>query len=170
MIPELPFALEPAGSPPCEYELTDGSLVLRSAARTDLFIDPARTGKEPPDAGRLAGPPPAGDFMLSTRVVVDFASMFDAGVLFVYVDDEHWAKLCFEYSPQRKPTAVTVVTKQTSDDCNSFEVQGNELRVRITRAGRAWAFHASKDGHWWHLLRYFALPGEAQIEYEHASR
>ncbi len=32
--------------------------------------------------------------------------------------------------------------------------------VRITRKGRAWAFHASQDGAWWHLLRYFTL-GEA---------
>jgi|SRR5580692_11624829 regulation of enolase protein 1 (concanavalin A-like superfamily) len=157
MIPELPFALEPGGHPPCEYQLTDGSLILRSAARTDLFLDPAGDGKEPPGAGWLTGIPPEGDFMLSARVTVDFASTFDAGVLLVHADDQHWAKLCFEYSPQHKPTAVTVVTRETSDDCNSFEVEGNELGLRITRTGRAWALHASEDGHWWRLLRYFAL-------------
>jgi regulation of enolase protein 1 (concanavalin A-like superfamily) len=163
MIPELPFPLEPAGTPPCEYEVKESSLILRSGPMTDLFIDPAGPSTEPPDAGRLTGLPPAGDFTLSARITVDFASKFDAGVLLVHVDDEHWAKLCFEYSPQRKPTAVTVVTRQTSDDCNSFEVQDNELWLRITRTGQAWAFHASRDGHWWHLLRYFALAGPARI-------
>ncbi|HEX5302403.1 MAG TPA: DUF1349 domain-containing protein, partial [Streptosporangiaceae bacterium] len=46
-----------------------------------------------------------------------------------------------------------------SDDCNSFEVDGNTLWLRITRSGTAWAFHASTDGQWWRLLRYFTLGG-----------
>jgi len=49
------------------------------------------------------------------------------------------------------------VTQGTSDDCNSFEVDGNALWLRITRSGPAWAFHASADGAWWRLLRYFTL-------------
>jgi uncharacterized protein len=52
------------------------------------------------------------------------------------------------------------VTRQTSDDCNSFEVDGNTLWLRITRSGAAWAFHASTDGAWWRLLRYFTLGKE----------
>jgi hypothetical protein len=35
------------------------------------------------------------------------------------------------------------------------------LWLRITRSGAAWAFHASTDGSWWRLLRYFALGGDA---------
>src|SRR4029077_11818419 len=65
--------------------------------------------------------------------------------------------LCFEYSPQLKPTAVTVVTRGTSDDCNSFEVDGSTLWLRLTRSGATWACHASTDGAWWRLLRYFTL-------------
>ena len=83
--------------------------------------------------------------------------MYDAGVLLLYAAERDWAKLCFEYSPQLRPTAVTVVTRGTSDDCNSFEVDGNTLWLRITRSGAAWAFHASSDGAWWRLLRYFSL-------------
>ena len=83
--------------------------------------------------------------------------MYDAGVLLLHAAERQWAKLCFEYSPQLRPTAVTVVTRETSDDCNSFEVDGDTLWLRITRSGAAWAFHASADGAWWRLLRYFAL-------------
>ena len=86
--------------------------------------------------------------------------MYDAGVLLLHAAERQWAKLCFEYSPQLKPTAVTVVTRGTSDDCNSFEVDGSTLWLRITRSGAAWAFHASTDGAWWRLLRYFALSGD----------
>ena len=86
--------------------------------------------------------------------------MYDAGVLLLHARERQWAKLCFEYSPQLRPTAVTVVTRGTSDDCNSFEVDGRSLWLRITRSGAAWAFHASADGSWWRLLRYFALGGD----------
>jgi len=88
---------------------------------------------------------------------VEFDSMYDAGVLLLHAAERDWAKLCFEYSPQLRPTAVTVVTRGTSDDCNSFEVDGRTLWLRITRSGAAWAFHASADGAWWRLLRYFGL-------------
>jgi regulation of enolase protein 1 (concanavalin A-like superfamily) len=86
--------------------------------------------------------------------------MYDAGALLLHARERHWAKLCFEYSPQSRPTVVTVVTRGTSDDCNSFEVDGNTVWLRVTRSGAAWAFHASADGSWWRLLRYFALSGD----------
>lgn len=157
-IPGLPFPLEPEGSPPCVGDHRDGVLTLTGDAGTDMFIDPNGSAPDPlPDAGRFVGVPPPGDFTLSARVTADFKNVFDAGVLLVHATDRVWAKLCFEFSPQRRPTAVTVVTRGTSDDSNSFEVDGTALWLRITRIGQAWAFHASTDGTWWRLLRYFSL-------------
>jgi len=141
-LPSLPFALEPAGTPPPGCRVRSGVMTLTAAANTDMFVDPAGV-EQVPDAGRFVGLPPAGDFTLAAQVSVEFASMYDAGVLLLHAAERDWAKLCFEYSPQLKPTAVTVVTRGTSDDC--------------TRAGAAWAFHASADGAWWRLLRYFTL-------------
>jgi regulation of enolase protein 1 (concanavalin A-like superfamily) len=158
-LPGLPFSLSPEGEPPPGCRVLNGALILTGAAGTDLFIDPGGAPTPLPDAGRLVGLPPAGDFTLAAQVSVEFASMFDAGVLVLWADATHWAKLCFEYSPQLVPTAVSVVTRQTSDDCNSFEIDGNTLWLRITRSGDAWAFHASLDGAWWRLLRYFTLTG-----------
>ncbi len=159
-LPGLPFPLEPAGSPPPACRIRHGVLTLTGAAGTDLFVDPAGAPDPLPDAGRFLGLPPAGDFTLAAQVTVEFASMYDAGALLLHAAGRRWAKLCFEYSPQLQPTAVTVVTRETSDDCNSFEVAGATLWLRITRSGAAWAFHASTDGAWWRLLRYFSLPGE----------
>ena len=160
-LPSLPFPLEPAGSPPPGCRVLHGALILSAAAGTDLFVDPAGTDPgQVPDAGRFAGWPPAGDFTLAAQVRVEFGRMFDAGGLLLHARERHWAKLCFEYSPQLRPTAVTVVTKDVSDDCNSFEVDGDTLWLRITRSGAAWAFHASADGSWWRLLRHFALGGD----------
>ena len=161
-LPSLPFPLEPAGSPPPGCHVRHGALILSAAAGTDMFVDPAGTWESGPvpDAGRFVGLPPAGDFTLAAQVRVEFASMYDAGVLLLHARERHWAKLCFEYSPQHRPTAVTVVTKGVSDDSNSFEADGDTMWLRITRSGAAWAFHASTDGSWWRLLRYFALGGD----------
>lgn len=160
VVPGVPFPLEHSGNPPVAAELAGTSLKLTAAAGTDLFIDPAGDGSPSPDAGRLTGLPADRDFTLSALVSVDFGNVFDAGVLLLHVTEHRWAKLCYELSPQRHPTAVTVVTRGTSDDSNSFATEGGPVWLRITRKGRAWAFHASQDGAWWHLLRYFTL-GEA---------
>jgi uncharacterized protein len=159
-LPNLPFPLEPAGTPPPGCRVLHGALILTAAAGTDLFVDPSGTTGPVPDAGRLVGLPPACDFTLAARVSVEFGSVFDAGVLLVHAGERQWAKLCFEYSPQLRPTTVTVVTRGTSDDCNSFEVEESTVWLRVTRSGSAWAFHASTDGAWWRLLRYFALGGD----------
>lgn len=153
----LPFTLEAVGLPPVGHRLDGGALVLSAAGGTDLFVDPAGGDGTPPDAGRLEGAPPAGDFTLSARVRPRFASVYDAGALLLLAADRRWAKLAFELSPQRKPTAVTVVTRGTSDDANGFEPSVEALWLRVTRKGPAWAFHASEDGGWWRLLRYFSL-------------
>ncbi|MGH3251570.1 MAG: DUF1349 domain-containing protein [Trebonia sp.] len=159
-LPGVPFPFEPSGSPACHASVDGGALTLTSGAKSDLFIDPAGDEGGRPDAGRWTGLPGESDFMLSARVTVGFADSFDAGVLLLHLSERRWAKLCYEFSPQRKPTAVTVVTRGTSDDSNSFETGGGPLWLRITRSGRVWAFHASSDGAYWQLLRYFTL-GEA---------
>ena len=105
----------------------------------------------------LAGPV-AGDFQLSARVTVEFASTFDAGVLMLHAGERLWAKLCFEYSPRNEPMVVSVVTDGTSDDANAFVVVGNGVWLRVARLGPAFAFHASLDGERWELVRHFALP------------
>lgn len=157
VLPGVPFPLEQSGSPACAVAVADGTLALTGGPGTDLFVDPAGDEGGRPDAGRLTGLPGDRDFTFAARVTVDFKAAFDAGVLLLYLSERRWAKLCYELSPQGRPTAVTVVTRSISDDSNSFETDGGPLWLRITRSDRSWAFHASHDGAWWRLLRYFTL-------------
>jgi regulation of enolase protein 1 (concanavalin A-like superfamily) len=143
---------------PAEWRIgDDGGLSIRSGPRTDLFIDPQ--GGETPavlNAPRLVGRV-AGDFVLSASVTVDFSSTYDAGVLALHAHPRSWAKLCFEYSPSGQPMVVSVVTRGVSDDCNSFDVDGHQVWLRVARLGAAFAFHASTDGRYWQFVRHFAL-------------
>ncbi len=132
------------------------SLLVAAGPRTDWFADPQLSRPPTLNAPALVGDSTS-DFLLSARVTVDFGATFDAGVLALYASDRVWAKLCFEYSPQREPMVVSVVTRDVSDDCNSFVVEGASVWLRIARVGPAFAFHASTDGRSWSFIRHFAL-------------
>jgi regulation of enolase protein 1 (concanavalin A-like superfamily) len=141
---------------PRSWEATGPRLTIEAGGETDWFADPA-------DPGHLLATAPAllarasGDLVLSARVTVAFASVFDAGALMLHFDDRCWAKLCLEYSPQAEPTIVSVVTNGSSDDANGVLAPGDEAWLRIARIGSAFAFHASRDGARWQLVRYFRL-------------
>ncbi len=142
---------------PLSWDAGDGGqLTIVAGARTDLFANPA--GGTPNDTapGAFFMPPDA-TFYVSTRVAVEFATTFDAGTLTVFGSDERWAKLCFEFSPQRQPMIVSVVTRGISDDCNSVPLDRSDVYLRIVRKPPIWAFHYSTNGHYWHLVRYFTL-------------
>ena len=138
-------------------------LELTSAAGVDWTND--ATGAPPQHgASSLSFEAPASPFTLQARVeVVGQRTTFDAGVLTIWRDSDHWAKLCFEYSPQREAMVVSVVTRGLSDDVNSAVVADRAVWLRIAYlGGDAWAFHASPDGDRWDFVRLFSLADGAE--------
>ena len=154
-LPTIPNQLQWKNEP-VTWTVEQNALHITAGARTDWFINP-QGDTQKGDAPVALFSPGEGDFILKARVNVDFASTFDAGVLMVYEKDEVWGKLCFEFSPQRQPMIVSVVTKGVSDDSNSVVVEGNEVYQRVSKMGRAFAFHYSLDGNYWHMVRHFTL-------------
>ncbi|MER3482030.1 MAG: DUF1349 domain-containing protein [Meiothermus sp.] len=154
---EIPYPLE-WNPEPVESSYENGVLRAVPGPQTDLFVDPL--GRAP-----ILNAPKLlfdieGDFILSSRVKVGFQGTYDAGILAVYQHETSWAKLCFEMSPQGQPMVVSVVTKGTSDDCNSLPIEGNQIYLRLSHIGNAFAFHYSLDTKFWHMVRVFRLePG-----------
>lgn len=144
---------------------SDGDLVtVVAAGQTDTFIDPAGSMVALNSARALAvAPRPPWQF--SARVGVEFRATFDAGVLLLWSDDRHFAKLCFERSPQGSGTVVSVVTRGRSDDANAWTVDGASVWLRISGlAEGVYAFHSSDDGRRWELVRYFELAGSGPMK------
>ena len=139
------------------FDSERGQLTLTSAAGVDWISD-ARTGRKVQEATSWVFSPAGGDFTLSARARAQGPrTTFDAAVLTLWADADHWAKLCFEYSPQGDPMVVSVVTDDYSDDSNGPVVVGDEVHLRVARLGPAWAFHFSTDGLRWHFVRVFRL-------------
>ena len=149
---------------PVAFAQDGDTLTIEAGPRTDFFRSPQ--GDEPALNAPVFLRPAEGDFTLAACVHVPFASSFDAGALILWGDEERWAKLCFEFSPQRDPMVVSVVTRGVSDDANGSIVDGNDVWLRIARVGSAYAFHSSVDGAWWSFARHFALDGDVEVGFE----
>jgi regulation of enolase protein 1 (concanavalin A-like superfamily) len=160
-VPGLSFPATASHPDTWAWQPDRGALVATAPGHTDFYVNPG--GAEAGDAeslhnaATLLGTPPPGDFLFSADVTVDFKSQYDAGVLMLWIDERNWAKFCFEFSPAAEPMVVSVVTRGTSDDANSFTVDGRSVGLRISRVGQVYAFHASTDGRIWQLIRVFTL-------------
>ncbi len=160
-VPGVPFPLAPAPAGAWRIDEETGAVRVTAGPRTDIFVDPGGSAtlnaESMLNAATLLGVPPEGDFQLSTRVSVDFQATFDAGVLLVWIDERHWGKLCFEFSPAAEPMVVSVVTRGVSDDANAFAVPGRSIWLRVSRIDRTYAYHACTDGTNWRMIRFFAI-------------
>ena len=159
-VPGLPFPVT-ASHPGVWQPGADGTVRAEALAHTDLYVNPgggdAADAESLLNAATLLGGPPAGDFRFSARLTVDFRAQYDAGVLLLWIDERHWAKFCFEFSPDAEPMVVSVVTRELSDDANAFTVPEHSVWLRISRIDSVYAFHASTDGAVWRLIRVFSL-------------
>lgn len=164
-LPELPFRLTASSPGVWRRDEQLGGVIATAAAHTDLYLNPG--GPDSTDAASmlnaatLLGMPPAGDFQFSAQITVDFRSQYDAGVLLLWIDEQHWGKLCFEFSPAGQPMVVSVVTRGVSDDANAFVVPARTVWLRVSRIDRVWAYHASTDGSTWEMIRVFNLTDSA---------
>lgn len=166
---EIPKRLSWINSP-SGWNYQEKKLTIVAGGKTDLFVDPQHeyTVVNSPKAVFL----PSDSFLLSGKVLVNFKTEYDAGVLVVYEGPTEWAKLCFEFSPQKRPFVVSVVNNGISDDCNHAPIVGNAVYLRIAGLGKnIFAFHYSTDGKYWNLVRYFSLSAknEARIGFSSQS-
>jgi regulation of enolase protein 1 (concanavalin A-like superfamily) len=140
-------------------EQSTQTLTMRSAGGVDWTND-ATGGDQQHRAASLAFVSPSGPFTLSAKVSIHGdRTTFDAGALSIWSDENHWAKLCFENSPDGDTMVVSVVTNTYSDDANSHLVADPGIYLRVASLGNnAWAFHSSTDGVRWNFVRLFNLP------------
>jgi uncharacterized protein len=160
-IPSLPGTLTWQNTPRAWNIDSKNVLTIFSNAKTDWFVDPfdGTVAKSAP----ILLFAPGSDYVLSTRVTVQFTTKWDAGALMLWGDDHHWAKLSFEFSADQKPTLVTVVTRGLSDDCNSLSLVGDSVYLRIAKSGNTYVFYFATDGQNWQILRAFSLDTQLPV-------
>jgi regulation of enolase protein 1 (concanavalin A-like superfamily) len=134
------------------------SLSIEAGPKTNWFVPPWNAADAVDNAPTLLLKP-MGDFSLSAKVRLDPRSRWDSGALTVFVDKNHWGKLCLENANgDGKLAVVMVVNKNVSDDSyTDLFASDNALYLKITRKGQAFFFNASADGKTWRMFRAFSL-------------
>ncbi|WP_141501193.1 DUF1349 domain-containing protein [Paenibacillus luteus] len=147
---------------PKEWSFDDNqALTVSAPAMADFFRDPA--GVSIKASAPFLYTTINGDFSVETRVSVDMLKQYDSGCLMIMADELNWAKLCFEFF-DNKPSILSVVTQNNSDDCVSGEAATLHPYLRIARSGKCFAFHYSIDGEQWKMVRYFGMDAPQELK------
>lgn len=140
-----------------QLEMNGDLLQISAPGKTDYFINP-ENGDVKNNAPFLYANV-QGDFVLRAKVRHDFISTFDGAALFIMDSEceDHWAKLCYEYTDFNTYAVVSVVTNGVSDDANGQNLTDKSVWLQIGRKGDAFSMHYSTDGSNYQMVRVFNL-------------
>lgn len=96
-------------------------------------------------------------FTLSAKVTPEFTptGLYNAAVLYIYVNDRLYQKFCFEQDERGKHRIVTVRTKGTSDDNNHDVVEQPFVYMKISSDTKTIASYYSLNNKNWQLVRLY---------------
>ncbi|WP_022822474.1 DUF1349 domain-containing protein [Hymenobacter norwichensis] len=132
-----------------------GRLTLRSDAKRDNFNDPDGKLTNNTAPVLLTAVDNRQPFTITANVTPDFLDMYDAGVIYVYLNPRLWQKFCFERDEQARTRIVSVRTIGTSDDNNHDLVKQKNVFMKISSDTKTIGFYFSLDGRSWELARLY---------------
>ncbi|WP_407429846.1 DUF1349 domain-containing protein [Arcticibacter sp.] len=136
---------------------TKGNVIFRVGEKKDYFNDPNNKLSNNTAPILLSKVDNSQPFTLIAKVTPEFTKegMYDAGVLYIYVNDSHWQKFCYEQDERGNHRVVTVRTIGTSDDNNHDVVSGGSVYMKISSDTRTVGFYFSVDKKTWNLARLY---------------
>jgi regulation of enolase protein 1 (concanavalin A-like superfamily) len=131
------------------------SLVLASAKGTDFFIEPGGAYEKADAPLLLKKVDNTRPFTITAALKPEHVVKYDAGMLFIFVDEKHWLKFAFEADERMNSRIVTVRTNQTSDDNNHDMIKDSIVFLKISSDTKSVGFYYSTDNKLWNLVRVF---------------
>ena len=153
---------------PDAFGQDDNGIVISAGSNTNMFFAPHGNFRASNMPKLLFHP--AHDFILSAKATAQHESKWDAAMLVVYIDENYWAKFCFENEYPGKQRMVSVVTNEISDDAYSDVVTENTIYMRIAKKGPQIEFAYSRNGNEWIGVRYFRLNSDDPLRVGFASQ
>lgn len=146
---------------PEHFRLEKNGITIVAGEKTDMFRDPNVTYNTDNAPKLLFTADP--DFVLSASIEHAFDNKWDGGALVLKQDSLNWIKFCFERDYLGARRVVSVVTKNTSDDCNSVELTANKVFFKVARAGHVITLYYSLNGVQWVLVRHFQFDATKRL-------
>jgi hypothetical protein len=131
------------------------SITLTSTKETDFFIEPGGAYEKSDAPLLLKKVDNRKPFTLTAELKPEHIVKYDAGMLFIFVDEKHWVKFAFEADERMNTRVVTVRTNESSDDNNHEVVKDSIIFLKISSDARSVGFYYSIDNKIWNLVRVF---------------
>jgi uncharacterized protein len=131
------------------------SITLTSTKETDFFIEPGGAYEKSDAPLLLKKVDNTKPFTLTAELKPEHIVKYDAGMLFIFVDEKHWVKFAFEADERMNTRVVTVRTNETSDDNNHEVVKDSIIFLKISSDAKSVGFYHSTDNKIWNLVRVF---------------
>lgn len=143
----------------------NGKVTFKAGAKKDYFSDPngkLSNNTAPIILSKIDNKKP---FTLISKVTPEFTKegLYNAGVLYIYVHDNFWQKLCFEQDERGNHRVVSVRTIGTSDDNNHDKVTTPSIYMKISSDTKTVASYYSYDKKDWHMVRLYKNNYPAEI-------
>lgn len=137
------------------YSVSDSCLTVDAGSGTNYFISP--------DGGRSEATAPIllteidnmKPFTFTTRLKSNIEKEYDAGTVYIFIDNENWLKFAFERDEKNRCRVVTVRTVNSSDDNNHDIIGQDYVYLRISSNGKQIGYYYSLDGIDWNLARIY---------------
>ncbi|WP_083729357.1 DUF1349 domain-containing protein [[Flexibacter] sp. ATCC 35208] len=134
-----------------------GKIEFRVGEKKDYFNDPDGKLSDNTAPLLLSQVDNTKPFTLTVKVTPNFTQTgtYNAGVLYIYVNDSLYQKQCFEQDERGKHRVVTVRTKGTSDDNNHDIVEQGFVYMKISSDTKTVASYYSLDNQNWQMVRLY---------------
>lgn len=140
----------------CKIEVSGDTMKFVAGAQTDFFRSPNGNiiNSSPVIFTEIDNTKP---FTFTAKVNPQFteSGTYSAGVLYIYENDSHNQKMCFEQDEYGEHRVVTVRTIDTSDDNNHQSIPGDTVYMRLSSDGTTLGSYYSEDGKKWHMARIY---------------
>lgn len=132
-------------------------LVFKTGEKTDYFSDPDGKLSNTTAPMLLSKVDNTKPFTLTAKVTPLFTEkgLYNAGVLYIYVNDGLYQKFCFEQDERGNHRIVTVRTMGTSDDNNHDVVKEPSVYMKISSDTKTVASYYSLDKKNWQMVRLY---------------
>lgn len=147
-----------------ENASVDGvTLTLKSGAKTDNFRDPDGKLSNASAPVLLTEVDNTKPFTFTAKLTAEHLATYDAGALYIWVDDGLWFKFAMERDERAHVRIISVRTIGTSDDNDHDIVTAKSIWLKISTDTRTIGFYYTVDNENWQLIRLFRNDYPAKI-------
>ncbi|WP_427874263.1 DUF1349 domain-containing protein [Flavobacterium sp. MMS24-S5] len=132
-------------------------VIFKAGEKSDYFSDPDGKLSNTTAPMLLSEVDNTKPFTLTAKVTPEFTEkgLYNAGVLYIYVNDSFYQKFCFEQDERGNHRIVTVRTMGTSDDNNHDIVKQPFVYMKISSDTKTVASYYSLDKKNWQMVRLY---------------